>query len=338
MLMTCPQCHESFSQRLQCPRCGVRLQYQSTRHEPAGPGEDTQLWRHTPWGRFLVGLLVAQGLYYGLRQLWTAGLLAAAKPSDTVWVALAEIAVIQGLQAVGVVAAGILTGAGLRGGMLYGAGIGVWNGVLFLLARQWLGHVLTPVALVGEPILQAAFGAIGGLIGTKIWKPMPSFAEMESMREPLAPARRASEKPSFSGPIAWGRVLAGITLAVGGVGWTDVIREFVLEASEGNLRIDTHLQAGLVTWEISALALLAGAALAGASTSNGLKQGLVTGVGTVFVLLVIRVSGTGFVLQQFMFTAASALCLCMAGGWFGSHLLPPLPSSRSRRVRLSATA
>ena len=313
------------------------MQYQPMRQDGAGHGEDSQLWQHTPWGRFLVGLLVAQGLYYGLRQLWTAGLLAAERPSDSVWVALTELVIIQGLQAVGVVAAGILTGAGQRGGILYGAGVGVWNGVLFLLGRQWLGHVLTPVALVGEPILQAAFGAIGGLIGSKIWRPMPSFMEMESVREPIAQSRPPVKDPSFSGPVSWGRVLAGVTLTVGGVVWTDVIREFVLEASEGNLRIDTHLQAGLVTWEISALALLAGSAIAGASTPNGIKQGLITGVGTTFVLLLIRVGGSGFILQQFIFTAASALCLCMAGGWFGSQLLPPLPRSRHRQVRLSAT-
>jgi hypothetical protein len=117
-----------------------------------------------------------------------------------------------------------------------------------------------------------------------------------------------------------------------------VIREFVLEASEGKLRIDTHLQAGLVTWEISALALLLGSAIAGASTSNGLKQGLVTGLGAVLVLLVVRLGGTGFVLQQFIFNAASALCLCLAGGWFGSQLLPPLQLAHRRHLRMSAMA
>ena len=29
MSMVCPQCHGSFSQRLQCPSCGVRLEYQA---------------------------------------------------------------------------------------------------------------------------------------------------------------------------------------------------------------------------------------------------------------------------------------------------------------------
>jgi hypothetical protein len=336
MAMICPQCLESFSQRLQCPHCGVRLQYQSVRHDSAGHGDENPDWQQTPWGRLFVGLLIAQGLYYGLRQLWTAGILATEEPSDSVWVALTGIIVIQGLQAIGVVAAGILSGACQRRGMLFGAAVGVWNGVFLILGRQWLGQSLTPIALVGEPILQATFGALGGLIGSKIWKPLPSFLDGDEPQEPIPARPRPASKSSFSGPISWGRVLTGVTLAVGGVVWTDVIREFVLEASEGRLRIDTHLQAGLVTWEISALALLLGSALAGASTSNGLKQGLATGVGVVLALLVVRLGGTGFSLQEFIFTSASALSLSMAGGWFGSQLLPPLQSARHSHVRISA--
>src|SRR5260370_38838540 len=96
----------------------------------------------------------------------------------------------------------------------------------------------------------------------------------------------ARQLSSFAGPVAWGRGLTGITLAVGGVVWTDVIRDFVLGASEGKLRIDTALQAELVTWEISALAMLAGGGLAGPSTINGMKQRLGVGMGLGPILLV----------------------------------------------------
>ena len=149
MAMICPQCNESFNQRLQCPRCDVRLQYQPGRHDSGSHAEEPQDWQQTPWGRLLVGLLVAQGLYYGLRQLWTAGVLATNDTSDSVWAALTGIIVMQALQAVGVVAAGILTGAGQRRGLLLGGAVGVWNGVLFVFFRHWLGHSVTPVALVG---------------------------------------------------------------------------------------------------------------------------------------------------------------------------------------------
>ena len=50
----------------------------------------------------------------------------------------------------------------------------------------------------------------------------------QSALRPIRPRRSA-----LAGPVAWGRVLTGITLTVGCVVWVDVIREFVLEASEG---------------------------------------------------------------------------------------------------------
>src|SRR5262245_65755160 len=77
MAMVCPQCKTSFDQRLQCPHCDVRLIY----HESAGRAGNVPLvgagaWQQTPWGRIFIGLLLAQGLYYGLRHLCVAALLA----------------------------------------------------------------------------------------------------------------------------------------------------------------------------------------------------------------------------------------------------------------------
>ena len=78
MAMVCPQCNGSFEQRLQYPTCNVRLLYQASsrrRRSLIGHGEDS--WQQTPWGKLFVGLLLAQGIYYVLRSLCTAGLLAA---------------------------------------------------------------------------------------------------------------------------------------------------------------------------------------------------------------------------------------------------------------------
>src|SRR5690348_11515271 len=79
MSMVCPQCHGSYSQRLHCPACNVRLEYRTgaSGRRPALSG-DRNAWQHTPWGRILIGLLLAQGLYYGLWHLGQAlaGLLA----------------------------------------------------------------------------------------------------------------------------------------------------------------------------------------------------------------------------------------------------------------------
>jgi hypothetical protein len=107
-----------------------------------------------------------------------------------------------------------------------------------------------------------------------------------------------------------------------------------LEAGEGKLQIDTHLQAELVTWEISALAMIAGGALAGATTRNGSKQGLFVGIGTGTVLSGIRLASITHTPQLLVLTLVSALALGFVGGWFGTNLLPPIYQS-ARRKRVS---
>jgi hypothetical protein len=296
-------------------------------------------WQQTPWGRLCVGLLLAQGLYYVLRHLCTAGFIVAQEElGNNVWATLTGLVVLQGIQAASILAAGMLTGAGQRRGMVFGAVVGVWNAVFFLLMQIWTGQELTTINLFGEPILEVAFGALGGLAGSYIWQPASPLPLPTPPRKPPLPAIPVrSGASTFRGPVAWTRVLTGITIAVGGVFWVDVIRDSVLEASEGKLRIDTRLQAELLTWEISALAMLAGGALAGATTGNGSKQGLVVGVGTATILLGIRLASITHTPQLLVLTAISALTLGYVGGWFGSHLLPPIcASARRKRVRIAS--
>src|SRR5262249_9521726 len=137
MAMVCPQCNGSFEQRLNCPSCGVRLLYQAA-VRPGGevlPGDPDQ-WQHTPWGRIFIGLLLAQGLYHGLRQMCTAGLLATADGGADVWGTLFGLLLQQGLMAVGLLVGGALAGAGQRRAMLFGCVLGLWNGLLFLLFQH----------------------------------------------------------------------------------------------------------------------------------------------------------------------------------------------------------
>lgn len=339
MAMVCPQCRGSFAQRLSCPKCGVRLVYQDSRHGLEDSPEGlTASWQQTPWGRLVVGLLLAQGLNYVLRHLCTAGFLVAREQaSDSVWATLTGLVLLQALQVASILSAGLLTGAGQRRGLLFGAVVGVWNAVFLILIQLWTLQTLTTIDLFGEPVLQVTFGALGGLIGSLIWRPLSPDLLPHPPRLPL-PSLPVAKRPSlFSGPVAWGRVLTGITVAVGGVFWVDVIRDSVLESSEGKLRIDTHLQAELVTWEIAGLALIAGGALAGASTRNGSKQGLYVGLGAATVLLGIRLASSMQTPEQMILMAFAAMALGFVGGWFGGHLLPPVTIS-ARRKRVSTAS
>jgi DNA-directed RNA polymerase subunit RPC12/RpoP len=336
MAMVCPQCDELFEQRLSCPQCGVRLLYKATRRADKSASAPEEAWQHTPWGRLVVGLLLAQGLYYVLRHICTAGLLFAHQDTPASnWATLGGLILHQSLQIIGILAAGLLTGAGQRRGFFFGALLGVWNGVFFVSAQRWLGHAASTIDFLGEPILQAAFGAVGGMAGSLIWKPAPTLemSQLADLPERPRPGRKRGQS-AFAGPVAWGRVLTGITIAVGGVIWSDVIREFVVQASEGKLKVDTELQALLVTWEIAGVAILAGSAMAGATTKNGLKQGFCVGLGSMAALLGIRLAHSFFALGPLILTLSSALCLSLAGGWFGGQLLPPVDPARRRRPHM----
>src|SRR5713226_8369307 len=106
MAMVCPQCSGSFEQQLDCPACGVRLLYQVK-----WGGEDQ--WQQTPWGRIIVGLLLAQGLTHGLQMFTKAWLLVNDESfSQALWTTSWGVVLLLGLQGIGLLIGGIITGAG----------------------------------------------------------------------------------------------------------------------------------------------------------------------------------------------------------------------------------
>jgi hypothetical protein len=334
MAMLCPKCNESFEQRWQCPTCGVRLAFGSGPRRVIGEPAETSQWGQTPWGRIFVGVVLSQGLYYAVRQLCTAGLLVSGDAvARGVWSTLYGLIFLQVVQAVCLVLAGMLAGAGMRQGIVFGAIVGVWNGVLSVVAQFVGGVPHTAVMLVGQPILHIAFGAAGGLLGSRIWKPLPTLAGPTSpqVASPLIPGR--ARRPLFEGPFAWGRILIGTALAVAGAVWANVIVGMVLDVGGGMLDITDHLQAQLVTWEVAGLAMLVGSALAGAGTANCLKQGLCVGLAASAALLGFRMGGRHAAPHELVLTVACSVSLAMVGSWFGGSLFPPL-AKRVRRKRL----
>jgi hypothetical protein len=288
-------------------------------------------WQQTPWGRIFIGLLLAQGLYYGLRHLCTAGLLATRDDvSRSAWDTLTGLVFLQALQGAALLLGGMLAGAGKRQGIIFGAVVGVWNGVISLLITSVMGHHLTAVVFYGQPVLHTVFGAMGGFVGSLIWRPLPTLVMGPRRSGPLL---TTAKKTTFlDGPVAWGRVIAGAALAAGGTIWAKLILELVLESTEGTLSIDSHMQAQLVTFEITALAMLAGSALAGATTTNSLKQGLFVGLGASAVVVGLRLAASQTALQPIIFMAATAVALSMAGGWFGGQLFPPVGPARPKNL------
>lgn len=332
MSMVCPDCRETFEQALLCPKCGVRLHYHPSSHTDDGEGHAA--WQHTPWGRVLVGILVAQGLVHGMQMLCNAGLLASGEDSSrTVWQTLFGLVLFQALHCISLIIGGALTGAGqVRGGLL-GAMVGVGSGSVFLIIQKASGESMTEVTSYGQPLLAVIFGAFGGLIGSLVWKPLPALRVPGLAASPAAKGQlhRKARPGWFSGPVAWLRVLLGIGLVFAGVLWPQRILDFVLEAGRGQLRLESHLQAKIVTWEIAGVLMFLGGAFAGATTRTGLKHGVLVGLGAGVVLLGHTLATNLDAIEPTVLLVGSVFVLSAVGGWFGGELLPPVVArSRSR--------
>ncbi len=333
MPMICPKCNGIFDQQIQCPSCAVRLHFSSTAGSSKGVAGKKNAWQHSPMGRILVGLLLAQGLALGLRFFWDGSLSFSEGPeSSNTWTALFEIIILQGLQAVCLLIAGGLAGAGQSKGLFIGGFIGLGNSFIFLAIRIFQNHPPVGVLLYGVPILETFCGALGGFIGSIIWRPLPKLALANPIAKATAKSkvRRSSGTMLFQGPISWPKVFIGTAVVVVGVISPTVVLDFVMTASRGQMQVSTHLQAKLITWEISGLAMLIGAAIAGFNTFNGGKQGLCVGIGSAIALVGFYLVQSEIFLEEIIGLVACVVLLCMAGGWFGSRLFPPVASSPRR--------
>ena len=249
MPMVCPQCNRSFGQHISCPECGGRLLFQAGMTTDDSSFADAARWQQTPWGRMAVGLVLAQGLAYGLQQFLTAGFLATGEEAS-VWTTLGGMILFQCLQGVCLLIGGALCGAGRQRGILYGSLIGLASGLILLIWQKPGSTVSTEIAIYVQPILHLAFGALGGFIGTLIWKPIPLLQLVEPTGGNRSVTIAAPTLPFLAGPLHLGHVCLGVFVVVNGVVWSNAILNWVINASQGSIEIRTHLQAQLIGWEV----------------------------------------------------------------------------------------
>jgi hypothetical protein len=287
-------------------------------------------WQQTFLGRALIGLVVSQGLFYGLKQLLTGALLAIhGGAPEELWNNISNVFALQGIQLFAMLCGGIMAGGGQQGGTTTAAIIGAWNGVLAVLLQQVPTEAISPLALYGLPVVHGFVGGLGGLIGVCIWAPIPIAVGPELTNERKAAPRR--ERPLLEGPIHWVRVVLGTALAVAGAFYAGQLLDYIAELSHGKYGTVSTIQDIIITWEARALALIMGGAFAGAFTSNGLKQGLVVGILASLVLIALQSNVTQYWLELTATTVVGAVGLSLAGGWFGGQIFPPVVE-HARRV------
>src|SRR5262245_47546147 len=112
MALVCQRCSNIYDTPSGCPRCGAAA---PPADSDAGGLAHGPRWQQTTWGRILIGLIVCQGLFYGLRHLFTAGLLAIqGGTAQELWENVQNLLLLQGIQILGLVAGGMLAGGGQR--------------------------------------------------------------------------------------------------------------------------------------------------------------------------------------------------------------------------------
>jgi hypothetical protein len=303
---------------------------------------------HTPsfWGRLVIGLVLAQGLYYGLRALCNATVVAFGDASEW-WASFAGLITDQSLEGIALMVGGVVAGAGQPRGALAGTLLGSANAVLLLVVHAVLGQHIDDLMLYGQPLLHASVGALGGAVASRIWRPLPAAGAFA----PPKPSSLLIKPTAPPAPFAWGRILLGVAIAVGGTVWAHTIRTFMTKASQGALRVESQLQTQFITWEISTMSILVGAALAGATTRNGTKQGVAVGVlaGAGIVAAHILLGRDQYPAQEFLLEQVgvgtikgqmtgqmasllvmNAFFLSVVGGWFGGQLMPPAGPPKRR--------
>src|SRR4051794_12287810 len=82
MPVVCSRCSNPFEPGQPCPRCGAPSPVVAT--AAASPGQGPR-WQQTVPGRLLIGLVLAQGLFYGLRHLLTGVLMAVREDEADLW-------------------------------------------------------------------------------------------------------------------------------------------------------------------------------------------------------------------------------------------------------------
>jgi hypothetical protein len=304
----------------------------------------------SPIGGFFVGLLLAQGLYYALRHLTVAWLLATGDPAfeaDFWERSFAGFVTAQALQGVALLVGSMFAAAGRRRGLILGAGLGLVNAMLLLGLQRLFHQPMVDLTWYGQPVLHALVGAVGGAIGSRVWQPPPVLPPLISEgymgREVLTTIIPERPPDIAVEPLPWAHILIGTALAVGGTLGARLIRELVVVAGGGTGR---EMQSQFITWEIALAAQLIGGLIAGAGTHGGALYGLWVGIPSAIFLTVVQAlsavhvptqavpawllglsvpegSGAALVIQ-----GIQALAICVVGGWLGTIILPTHPGRR----------
>ncbi len=282
-------------------------------------------WSRTAWGRILLGLVLAQGLFYGL-YLSLVGFVEMGTQLEVI-----DLSALQLLQLVAVLLGSLFGGAGQRQGLSYGGIVGMISAMLFAIGSNFL--VARQENLPFLTVLEIGTGVVGGFLGALIW-PAP-YVGLTAVRQTQAAKRRIPAALLWR--VHWVRVLMGTVIAAAGMIFIERVLRFVLMIGGDELGIDSRFQRMVVHLALACLGVVIGGALAGGRTWNGLLQGGVVGLLSLALVLgfwqsnpdLAIVASAKFVMRESLemglgLLTVGIVAVGMLGGWFGQHLLRPM--------------
>jgi hypothetical protein len=284
-----------------------------------------------PWSRIFVALLLSLGIFFGLKQLCMAGLLAAGDEIHTdIWTTRGGPALVLALQSIGLLLGGILVGAGQKRGPSNGFIVGTFSGLVFVAAFPSEVPAIGRYSLVIDLVYLSFIGVVSGCFGKNIWKPLQDFVGIFGEETESFGLSRHKRVNPLAGPISWFRVAIGLIVCIPPSCWGLKPLYWAMDYSQGLLTVEVQ-QMRLVSWMVTAAALLVGSVIAGSAVSNSFKQGLCVGIATIAVVIGHRFYFRGMPpVTWLLLTVGVTMGACLLGGWFGGQLLPPLGKPRNR--------
>jgi hypothetical protein len=345
MRKVCPQCQASFADQFFCPNCGIEMLDIPDRSAvitgPTGKGALHGANRSTAQ-RLFAGIILGQALYYGMRQLATAFLLAGGLGHW--WSSSGGQVTMPILQMIAVLLGGLVAGAGNIRSTVSGAAVGLINALLFIGAQYALHSRPSEPQLLAGWLVCIVLASAGAALGRWFWPALEDWPNaMPVKNEQSKEKKRKAKTEARYTPISWFRILGGSVLAVGCTVWAGPIRDLLIHSGGGMFSIDSHLQAQFIAWVISALAMLIGGAFAGAVSHGGMRHGFLVGILASVGVFVIHMqvihevlpaehffaelvqlpdSDTPTVGRTVLFLITNTMLLGTLGGVFGNALLP----------------
>jgi len=280
MQLYCPTCQANQAGSGRCPKCGDRLitaaeAFATTGITEALPALPPLIQPSAP-GRVAIGIVVSLGVYLGLRDWSAAGLILAELDVIEPWMTVLLMIL---SRVIAVMFGGLLAGAGRPQGAVTGVAVGAACGGLFSSIDVFSGHPSNSRdVLIGLGLAVAS--GICGHLGCKLWPPALEKKHWKKVSTGSSLLRMAQEEHEErnSPPMQWVRIFVAIVILIGGVTFTDQMREGMRKIRVGPNSIAHANMASLFNVQIAGMLVSLAGFVAGASTGAGLRHGFITGI------------------------------------------------------------